>query len=47
MILSERFFDHIGKFRKTAMQIVKEIIEELHKPLHMREYKPLTKLSEE
>jgi hypothetical protein len=47
MTLSERFFDHIGKFRKTATSMVKEIVDELHKPLFERQYKPLTKVSEE
>ena len=32
MTLSERFFDHVGKFRRTAQILVKEIVDELHKP---------------
>ena len=47
MTLSERFFAHIGKFRRTATQMVKEIVDELHKPIHERTYKPLSKVSEE
>ena len=47
MSLSERFFDHVGKFRKTAQKIVKDIIDEMHKPLSMRDHKPVSKLSEE
>ena len=36
MTLSEKFFDHIGKFRKEAFRLVKEIVDELHKPVNMR-----------
>lgn len=41
MTLSERFFDHVGKFRRTAQQLVKEIIDELHIPPNhnMNKYK--------
>lgn len=42
MTLSERFFDHVGKFRKTATQFVKEIVDELHLPLHSRTRRPVT-----
>lgn len=33
MTLSERFFDHIGSYRRTCLQLVKEVVDELHKPL--------------
>jgi hypothetical protein len=36
MTLSERFFDHIGNFRKAARTLVTEIIDELHKPQSQR-----------
>ena len=36
MTLSERFFDHIGNFSKTAQLVVHAIIDELHKPLSER-----------
>jgi hypothetical protein len=51
MTLSERFFDHVGKFKKTSEQIVKEIIDELHllkgSNIRERKYTPVHKLSEE
>lgn len=47
MTLSERFFDHVGKFRKTSQALVRDIIDELHKPIHLREHKPVSKVSEE
>lgn len=42
MTLSERFFDHIGSFRKRAQQLVHEIVNEMHKPLGQREHQPLS-----
>lgn len=33
MTLSEKFFDHIGSFRKRAQQLVQQIVDELHKPV--------------
>jgi hypothetical protein len=47
MILSERFFDHVGRFRKIATSIVREIVDELHKPEYIRKYKPKQDLKEE
>ena len=41
MTLSERFFDHIGNFRRQAQSIVKEIVDELHKPYKLRNYQPV------
>ena len=42
MTLSERFFDHVGKFRKTAENLVKEIIDELHLPQDTAQNKHLS-----
>ena len=36
MTLSERFFDHIGKFKKHAQNLVKQIVDELHLPYNQR-----------
>lgn len=51
MTLSERFFSHVGKFRRTAQQLVKEIVDELHLPPnhHLIKYKhqPVQKIQEE
>ena len=47
MTLSERFFDHVGKFRRSAQALVKEIVDEMHKPISQRDHKPLQKVSEE
>lgn len=32
MTLAERFFDHVGKFRRTTEALVREIVDELHLP---------------
>ena len=40
MTLSERFFDHVGKFRKTATELVQAIIEEIQKNKNKRTYIP-------
>jgi len=29
--LSERFIDHVGRFRAEAAEVVKEIVDELHR----------------
>jgi hypothetical protein len=47
MTLSERFFDHIGNFSKTAQQLVHAIIDELHKPIFERQFTPMQKVSDE
>lgn len=47
MVITERFFDHVGKFRKTAQQLVKEIVDELHKPIDMRKIKPYHEIKED
>mmetsp|Transcript_39106 Transcript_39106/g.37432 ORF Transcript_39106/g.37432 Transcript_39106/m.37432 type:complete len:186 (-) Transcript_39106:37-594(-) len=47
MTLSERFFDHVGKFRRTATKVVHNIIDELHQPLHARTYRPGSNIKEE
>ncbi len=47
MTLSERFFDHIGNFSKSAQQLVYTIIDELHKPVSERHYLPVHKMQDE
>lgn len=51
MTLSERFFDHVGKFRRTAEQLVKEIIDDLHLPPGSQQARskhiPVLKIQEE
>ena len=47
MTLSERFFDHIGNFRRTSHHIVRDIVDELHKPVSLRKYRPEQKVSDE
>jgi hypothetical protein len=40
--ISERFIEHIGKFRRTAIQIVKSIVDELHLAEHERKIKQVS-----
>ena len=47
MTLSERFFDHIGNFRRTAQSLVRDIVDELHKPRRDRLHQPVDKVSDE
>jgi len=47
MTLSERLLDHIGKFRRAAEQRVKEIVNELHKPVLKRVHQPLREVQSE
>ena len=42
---SERLIDHVGKFKLAAEFYVKGIINELHRPLVKRAFKPLHKLT--
>lgn len=47
MTLSEKFFDHIGNFRKTCHSLVREVVDELHKPVNQRQHQPVSKVSDE
>lgn len=47
MTLSEKFFDHIGNYRRTCHSIVREIVDELHRPLNQRQHQPVSKVSDE
>lgn len=39
--MSERFICHLGKFRKQAKKVVKQIVDSLHLPEANRDIRPL------
>jgi len=46
MVYCERLVDHVGKFRRTANFYVRLIVDELHKPIEKRRFRPLHEITQ-
>ena len=45
MHLTMRIYQHVGQFQKAAVELMKKVVDEIHKPYSNKKLKPLSKLA--